>query len=147
MWFSKAFDNLVIAFLEDASASLHTRRVQNYREITGAQCVNNILSGDPNRCYDIFRMSMANFHVLCQSISNKLNTSMATVPEQLAIFLLCIGHGYSLRVIGEYFQLSFESMYRLFKDVLKAILGLHNEYIKQPDSDTNSRNHFSKVLI
>lgn len=69
-------------------------------------------------------------------------------------FLSCIGHGESMRKLGEYFQHSTESIYRLFKDVLKAILSLHNEYIKLPDSSAsvhmsigpNSQNYLFKVV-
>ena len=155
LWFSDAVDQAIIAMLGDASASLHTRRVQNDRPYTGLQIVNNILTSHPIRCYNNFRMSTNNFHVLCQKISHKLNTSRTTVQEQLAIFLLCIGHGNNMHFLGEYFQHSIESIYRLFKDVLKAILGLHDEYIKLPDAGAgvhdsvgpNSRNYLFKVLF
>lgn len=155
MFFSSAVDVLISDMLEDASAALHTKRTQNDRPFSGLYCVNDILNGHPVRCYNSYRMSTTNFHVLCQRISDKLITSRTTVQEQLAIFLDCIGHGESMRKMGEYYQHSTESIYRIFKDVLKAILSLHNDYIKLPDASAdvhmsvgpNSQNYLFKVII
>jgi hypothetical protein len=58
-----------------------------------------------------------------------------------------------MRALAEMFQHSTESIYRIFKDVLKAVLNLHAEYIRLPDSSAgvhnsvgpNSRNYLFKV--
>ncbi|XP_078156235.1 uncharacterized protein LOC144552000 isoform X1 [Carex rostrata] len=155
MFFSSAVDVLISDMLEDASAALHTRRIQNDRPFSGLYCVNGILNGHPVQCYNSYRMSTTNFHVLCQRISDKLNTSRSTIQEQLAIFLDCIGHGESMGKMGEYYQHSIESIHRIFKDVLKAILSLHNDYIKLPDASAdvhtfvgpNSQNYLFKDAL
>ncbi|KAJ4747225.1 nuclease [Rhynchospora pubera] len=115
----------------------------------------DILTGHPIRCYNAFRMTIGNFHRLCQKISNQLNTKRTIAEEQLAIFLACVGHGLSIRKLQEEFQHSTETIYRIFKDVLKAILSMRDEYIKLPDSSAgihpfvgpNSRNHLFKNAL
>ena len=60
-----------------------------------------------------------------------------------------------MRALAEMFQHSTESIYRIFKDVLKAVLKLHAEYIRLPNSGAgvhnsvgpNSRNYLFKVLL
>lgn len=99
-------------------------------------------------------MTSTNFHILCQKISSNLITTRTTAEEQVAIFLLCVGHGDSMRKLGEYYQHSIESIYHFFKDVLKVILDLHDEYIKLPDSSAgihhsvgpNNENYVFKVI-
>ncbi|KAJ4771081.1 nuclease [Rhynchospora pubera] len=134
MWFSDAVDTLLVVMLKDESTSLHFKQPQNARSLVGFQFVNDILTGHPMRCYNIFRMTSTNFHILCQKISSSLNTKKTSAEEQLAIFLLCVGHGCSIQKLAGDFQHSAESIYGFFKDVLKAILSLRDEYIKVPDS-------------
>jgi hypothetical protein len=60
-----------------------------------------------------------------------------------------------MRKLGEYFQHSTESIYHLFKNVLKVILGLQAEYIKLLDSSAGihhfvgprSKNYVFKVIL
>ncbi|KAJ3685276.1 hypothetical protein LUZ61_014440 [Rhynchospora tenuis] len=134
MWFSDAVDILLIEMLKDESTSLHTKQPQNTRSFMGLQFVNGHLTGHPMRCYNTFRMTSTHFHILCQKISSSLNTRKTSAEEQLAIFLLCVGHGCSIQKLAGNFQHSADSIYRFFKDVLKAILSLYDEYIKLPDS-------------
>ncbi|KAJ4789873.1 nuclease [Rhynchospora pubera] len=155
MIFSDAIDMTVIMLLEEEIASLNTRNPQNTRKFTGFQIVTCILSGNPVRSYTMFRMSSTNFRILCDKISSRLNQKKITAEEQLAIFLDGLGHGISIRKLGEYYQHSSETIHRLFKDVLKAILSLYDEYIKLPDANTgvhpivgpDSRNYLFKDAL
>ncbi|XP_026429150.1 protein ALP1-like [Papaver somniferum] len=55
-----------------------------------------------------------------------------TIEEQLAIFLLTIGHNEDNRILQERFQHSGETISRYFNEVLRAIMELSNELIKPP---------------
>ncbi|XP_026384805.1 protein ALP1-like [Papaver somniferum] len=55
-----------------------------------------------------------------------------TIEEQLAIFLLTIGHNEDNRMLQERFQHSGETISRYFNEVLRAIMELSKELIKPP---------------
>ena len=58
------------------------------------------------------------------------------LEEQLVMFLHTLGHNLRNRKIGHNFDHSGETVSRHFHKVLKAILGLHNEYLLPPVAAT-----------
>ena len=64
------------------------------------------------------------------------DTPNLTLEEQLVMFLHTIGHNLMNRKIGHSFDHFGETVSRHFHKVLKAILGLHNEYLLPPVATT-----------
>jgi hypothetical protein len=57
-----------------------------------------------------------------------------TVEEKVAMFLLVVGHGLKMRLLRGQYKRSLWTISTHFSGVLKAILSLHGEFIKLPDS-------------
>lgn len=98
----------------------------------GYEFVNKVMCGHEERCYDLFRMEKHVFRGLCNAlkIRNLLHDSkFLSVEEQVAIFLMTIGHNVRNRMVADRFQHSGETISRHFKRVLKAIVNLGKELI------------------
>lgn len=83
-------------------------------------------------------MTTTNFHILSQLIeaTGCLTTTWTPVIEQLAMFMCNVDQAVLIRFVAEYFQHSYEVVWRQFKDVLKGILILHNDYIQLSATNT-----------
>lgn len=80
---------------------------------TGQSFVLDILSGNPTQCYELFRMEKYVFLRLCAAIKERnllKDTRNMRAEEQLAIFLMTIGHNERNRMIQERFQHSGETV-------------------------------------
>ncbi|XP_028785369.1 uncharacterized protein LOC114741284 [Neltuma alba] len=102
---------------------------------TGHAWVQEILRGNPTRCYEMFRMEKRVFHYLCAELSEyglKVTKHMG-VEEMVAMFLNMVGHGIGNRMIQERFQHSGETVSRHLHKVLRACLQLSFNYIKPQD--------------
>ena len=56
-----------------------------------------------------------------------------TVEEKVAMFLLVVGHGIKMRILGGTYKRSSETIRRHFDTVLSGIISLSGEFIKLPD--------------
>ncbi|KAK9167730.1 hypothetical protein Scep_002921 [Stephania cephalantha] len=103
--------------------------------------MDEILSGDEERCREMLRMDKKVFFKLCDILRKKdllHDTSGVKIEEQVAIFLNIIGHNERNRVIQERFQHSGETISRHFNNALKAIKSLSREILQPPDPATPS---------
>jgi hypothetical protein len=100
-------------------------------ELTGHSWVQEILQGNPTRCYEMFRMEKHIFNKLCTELVEhglKASKPMA-VEEMVAMFLVIVGHGVGNRMIQERFQHSGETVSRHFHRVLHACLKLSFKWV------------------
>ncbi|XP_024634373.2 uncharacterized protein [Medicago truncatula] len=104
-------------------------------ELTGHSWVQEILQGNPTRCYEMFRMEKHVFNLLCTELVELglKSSNRMTVEEMVAMFLVAVGHGVGNRMIQERFQHSGETVSRHFHQVLHVVLKLSMKYIKPED--------------
>ncbi|KAI3969963.1 hypothetical protein MKW92_052870, partial [Papaver armeniacum] len=103
--------------------------------LTGHQHMQEILHGHPRRCYEQYRMEKFVFLRLTHILRERellRDSRWVTIEEQLAIFLLTIGHNEDNKMLQERFQHSGETISRYFNEVLRAIMELSKELIKPP---------------
>ncbi|RHN70855.1 hypothetical protein MtrunA17_Chr3g0140031 [Medicago truncatula] len=64
-------------------------------ELTGHSWVQEILQGNPTRCYEMFRMEKHVFNLLCTELVELglKSSNRMTVEEMVAMFLVAVGHG------------------------------------------------------
>lgn len=87
-------------------------------------------------CRNIIRMTPLAFTDLCEMLVREGDlrpTLQATVEEQVAKTLYLLAHNTTNRELAFIFRRSGESVSRHFHIVLRAILGLYEKFIKQPD--------------
>jgi len=116
-----------------------------------------IYHSDDRRCVELLRMRRAPFFQLYDLFRNRalLRGSISSnIEEQVAMFLLVVGHNQRFRVIEPLFMRSLETISRYFHEVLYAVGELRNEMIVPPSSAVhpkinNSRkwNPFFKVGV
>lgn len=108
-------------------------------EPTGRMFVNEVLNGHNSFCRDMFRMDKRPFRRLCDILRGRRllrDTLEVRVEEQLAIFLLTIGHNERNRVVQERFHHSGETISRHFNNVLNAVVSLAPDFFQPPDGTT-----------
>ncbi|KAL5728327.1 hypothetical protein ACHQM5_001425 [Ranunculus cassubicifolius] len=72
---------------------------------------------------------------MCRDKKLLVDTRNVKIEEQVAEFLHTVGHNIKNRVINHSFMRSGETISRYFHTVLKAVLSLQNDLMKQPTSD------------
>ena len=85
-------------------------------------------------CRDVLRMSPFAFATLCDKLRSTgllKNFSRSIIEEQVAKFLHVLGQNWKYRAIGCYFRRSSETISRHFHNVLRAIISLENQFLKQ----------------
>lgn len=112
---------------------------------------------DDRRYVELLRMRRAPFFQLCSLFRTRelLRDSInCNIEEQVAMFLITVGHNQRFRVLTPVFRRSLETISRYFKEVLYAVGELRNEMIVRPSNVVpskilNSRKWypFFKVLI
>lgn len=88
-----------------------------------------------DKCRDITRMSPYAFARLCELLrgTGRLHDNKnALVEEQLVKFLYLLAHKVTNREMQFFFRRSGETVSRHFHDVLKAIITLEDQFLKQP---------------
>ncbi|XP_047310139.1 protein ROOT HAIR DEFECTIVE 3 homolog 1-like [Impatiens glandulifera] len=65
------------------------------------------------------------------------DNSNVTVEESVAMFLLVLGHGVKLRVLGGIYIRSLETISRRFHEVLRLVLSLSKDFIRLPNQVEN----------
>lgn len=93
-------------------------------------------SNDTN-CVELLRMKRAPFFQLCDLFHSRglLRDSInSQIEEQVAMFLLVVGHNQRFRVIKQTFRRSTETISRYFQEVLYAVGELRAEIIVPPST-------------
>jgi hypothetical protein len=122
-----------------ATSREQTRTIRNDRPFLGRNLIIDILEGHPLRCHDLFWMSPTNFRLLCDEVAQKriIKTDEVSVEEQVGIFLQILVHSTTMRKVSEDFQRSLETVHRCFKDVLRSVLRMRNEYMQIAGANTS----------
>ena len=96
-----------------------------------------VLEGNPQVCYDIFRMDKTIFRHLCNELKRlhllEEDTDIVSVEEAVGTVLFIIGHNANYRLTANRFQHSLETIQRRFWHALCAIHAL-GCLIIQPDA-------------
>jgi hypothetical protein len=98
------------------------------REQERANNLRFIYHSDDRRCVELLRMQRAPFFQLCNLFRNRglLGDSInSNIEEQVAMFLLVVGHNQRFRVMKPIFS-------RYFQEVLYVVGELRNEMIVPP---------------
>jgi hypothetical protein len=96
-----------------------------------------IYHSDDRRCVELLRMRRAPFFQFCDLFRNRglLRDSINNnIEEQVAMFLLVVGHNQRFRVLKPIFRRSLETISRYFQEVLYAVGELRNEMIVPPST-------------
>ena len=103
-----------------------------------------VLEGNPQVCYDIFRMDKTIFRHLCNELKRlhllEEDTGIVSVEEAVGIVLFIVGHNDDYRLTANRFQHSHETIQRRFWRALRAIHGLGCLIIR-PDADVAELPH------
>ena len=106
---------------------------------TGYLFIQDILNGHERRCYEVFRLQVPVFKMLCVDLVQSYGLKPSrhiSVEESVAIFLITLAHGCGNRLLQETFSHSGETIHRHFYKVLKAVLRLSADIIK-PNASYN----------
>ena len=97
-----------------------------------------VLKGNPQVCYDIFRMDKTIFRHLCNELKRlhllEEDTCWVSVEESVGTVLFIVGYNADYRLTANRFQHSFETIQRRFRRALCAIHALGCIIIR-PDVD------------
>ena len=88
------------------------------------------------KCYDVIRMGSQAFQGLCDILrrdSDLQDTQRATVEEQVGKFLHMLAHTQTTRTMSFFFCRSSETISRHFHNVLRSIIMLEDQFLRQPD--------------
>ncbi|XP_047335772.1 uncharacterized protein LOC124939334 [Impatiens glandulifera] len=90
-------------------------------------------------CFDLLRFTKYSFNMFCELLREKgiQDNSNVTVEESVAMFLLVLGHGVKLRVLGGIYIRSLETISRRFHEVLRLVLSLSKDFIRLPNQVEN----------
>ncbi|XP_025686021.2 protein ANTAGONIST OF LIKE HETEROCHROMATIN PROTEIN 1-like [Arachis hypogaea] len=92
---------------------------------------------ETHRCRDILRMGPDAFLQLCEKLRATCqvrDTKYVTVEEQVARFLYIIAHNVKTRTVSFFYHRSGETVSRHFHAVLRAIILLEDEFLRQPSA-------------
>ena len=98
-------------------------------------------SSDTN-CLNQLRMKRAPFFRLCTLFRERellLDSIHTSIEEQVAMFLLVVGHNTRFRALQPIFRRSIEVISRYFKAVLFAVGELRDEMIRPPSTQTHPK--------
>ncbi|KAF3791121.1 hypothetical protein EJ110_NYTH14807 [Nymphaea thermarum] len=126
---------------------LHRPRqiVHPYRN-AGSQFVHNIIDGHPRNCLDLLRMDCNSFITLCNILKEKnlvQDGRAISIEEQVAIFLLTVGHNEWNRACQNTFQHSGQTISKYVNLILRALCQLDREYISRLNDDIPSKIRFN----
>ncbi|KAK7837818.1 hypothetical protein CFP56_020658 [Quercus suber] len=86
--------------------------------LSGRSYVIEVLEGNPQVCYDIFRMDKTIFRHLCNELKRlhllEEDTGIVSVEEAVATMLFIVGHNADYRLTANHFQHSLETIQRRF---------------------------------
>ena len=106
--------------------------------LSGRSYVIEVLEGNPQMCYDIFRMDKTIFRHLCNKLTQlhllEEDIGWVSVEEFVGTVLFIVGHNIDYRLTANHFQHSLETIQRRFRRALRAIHALGCIIIR-PDID------------
>lgn len=94
------------------------------------------LTNDPELCHNTLRVSPSAFVQLCNLLrATKLvkANKNSSVEEKVAKFLYLIAHDVTTRQLSFYFRRSTRTISTHFHEVLRAVISMHEKFIKQTD--------------
>ena len=96
--------------------------------LSGKSYVQEVLEGNPQVCYDIFRMDVHIFKHLCNELKRlhllEEDTGIMLVEESDVMLLYIVGHNTNFRLTCNCFQHFLEIIQRGFRRALRAIHSL-----------------------
>ncbi|CAN1136643.1 hypothetical protein LINPERPRIM_LOCUS41272 [Linum perenne] len=111
------------------------RPLPHEREVYRRGFLLNMTRANDVNCISMFRMSRRIFRKLCtvlQEAGGLARTKNVEVDEMVAMFLLTIGHNAKNRTCQVLFHRSGETVSRIIRTVLEAVLKLHTMLLVQP---------------
>nr|POF27019.1 hypothetical protein CFP56_40384 [Quercus suber] len=112
--------------------------------LSGRSYVIEVLEGNPQVCYNIFRMDKTIFRHLYNELKRlhllEKDTGIVSVDEVIRTMLFIVGHNADYQLTANCFQHSFETIQRLFLRALRAIHALGCLIIR-PDVDAAELPH------
>ncbi|KAF3787492.1 putative nuclease [Nymphaea thermarum] len=118
------------------------RRIVHPFKNAGIQFVDNIINSHPRNCLDLMRMDRNSFITLCNMLKerNLVEDGRAiSVEEQVAIFLLTVGHNERNRACQYMFQHSGQTISMYVNIIVQALCQLGMENIRRPNDETPSK--------
>ncbi|KAF3787425.1 hypothetical protein EJ110_NYTH14930 [Nymphaea thermarum] len=101
----------------------------------GSRFVDNIINDHPRNCLDLMRMDRNSFITLCNMLKEKNLVEYGreiSVEEQVAIFLLTVGHNERNRACQNTFQHSGQTISKYVNIIVRALCQLGEQYISRP---------------
>ena len=96
--------------------------------LSGKSYVEEVLEGNLQVCYDMFRMDFHIFKHLCNKLKRlhllKENTGIMSMEELVETLLYIVGHNTNFQLTSNYFQHSLETIQRWFRRAFQAIHSL-----------------------
>nr|POE92703.1 hypothetical protein CFP56_42016 [Quercus suber] len=96
--------------------------------LSGKSYMQETLEGHPKTCYNMFRMAKLVFLHLCNELIRlhllEEDTGIVSVQESIGVLLYILGHNADMKVTGNRFQHSLETIQRRFHQALWAIHSL-----------------------
>ena len=124
----------VLPTIEDSSKPSSSKKPIHTSKLSGAERVQEILTGHESLSKRNFRMEVGVFQALVNKLHEKqlLDDSRISVEEKVAIFLYALAKNASNETLQYEFQHSGETISRHFGAVLDAITQLTCVYIRPP---------------
>lgn len=110
------------------------------RDIARQSNLRFIYHTDDTNCLNQLRMRRAPFFQLCNLLRERellRDIIHSSVEEQVAMFLLVVGHNHRFRALQPTFRRSIETISRYFREVLYVVGELRHEMITTPSSHTH----------
>ncbi|XP_023743161.2 uncharacterized protein LOC111891338 [Lactuca sativa] len=117
----------------------YVRRHRRSSSRTGSMLINEIFNDHESQCYEIFRLEVPVFNMLCRDIVAHYGLKKScrvSIEESLGIFLLYLAHGCGNRLLQEFFNHSAEIIHRHFHKFLDVVVNLSKYNIK-PNANYN----------
>ncbi|KAL0012690.1 hypothetical protein SO802_007798 [Lithocarpus litseifolius] len=108
--------------------------------LSGNSYVHEVLEGNLQVCYNIFRMDKIIFRHLCNELKRLQlleETGIVSVEEVVGVLLFIVGHNAGFQVTANHFQHSLETIQRRFRRAVHALGCL----IIRPDVDAAELPH------
>ena len=122
----------------------YTKRPMCTSILNGWSYVIKVLEGNPQVCYDIFRMDKTIFRHLCNELKRlhllEEDTGIVSVEEAVGTVLFIVGYNSDYRLTANRFQHSLDTIQRWFRRALRAIHALGCLIIR-PDADAAELPH------
>ncbi|KAL2231119.1 UNVERIFIED_CONTAM: hypothetical protein Sindi_1706300 [Sesamum indicum] len=136
-----------------STSILKTKQSQHNSILQGSDWMSELLSGHPDRIYNMLRMNKETFQTLCLFLKGRgvlidSQRTRVSVMESVASFLQTVGLSECQRTSYERFQHSFETISRHIKRVSRALNLLAPELICPPNfNHIHPRIHYNTYFF